>query len=136
MFRPVIREAPEEYVADLAGNSVVAILVGRKPIGTCGNVSEEDVSFETGHAHPIGFLGERLDHQFLILLSPSAHPHVRADDGADILDDVFLLPSFVVKRHSTGRQRFYNSSDVDFRATGDTDMKILEGKLDKLLDEI
>src|ERR1700744_3287069 len=99
MFRRVIWEVLEEYVADLAGNSAVTSLVGRKPIGTCGNVSKEDVSFETRHAHPIGFLGKRLDHQFLILLSPFAHPHIRAYDGADILDDVHLLPSLVVKRH-------------------------------------
>jgi hypothetical protein len=94
MFRRVILEAPEEYVSDLAGNSAAAILVGRIPIGTCGDVSEVDEAFETGHAHPIGFLGERLNHQLLILLSPFAHPNVRADDGADILDDVFRLPSF------------------------------------------
>ena len=34
MFRRVIWEAPEEYVADLAENSGVTFLVGRKPIGT------------------------------------------------------------------------------------------------------
>ena len=104
MFRRVTWEAPEEYVVDLVGNSVVALLVGRKPIGTCGNVNKEDVLFVTRHAHPIGFLGERLDHQFLIVLSPFPHPQVRADDGTDILNDVLLLPSLVVKRHPTGRQ--------------------------------
>jgi hypothetical protein len=101
----VIWEAPEEYVADLVGNSVEEIPVGRIPIGTCGNVNEEDVSFETGHAHPVGFLVECLDHQFLILLSPFSHPLVRVNYRAHILDDVLLLPSLVVKRHSTGCQR-------------------------------
>ena len=47
MFRLEIWEAPEEYVADLAGNSVVVFLVGRIPIGTCGDVREEYVSFAT-----------------------------------------------------------------------------------------
>ena len=86
MFRRVIWEAPEEYVADLAGNNVVPFLVGRKPIGTC--------------------------------------------------DDVLLLPSLVVKRNLTGRQRLYNNLDVDFRATGDTYMKIWKGEFHKLLHEI
>ena len=133
MFRRVIWEVPEEYVADLVGNSVVEFPVGRKPIGTYDNVSEEHESFEIKHVHPIGFLGERLDHQFLILLSPFAHLHVRVDDGTDVLDNVLLLPSFFVKRYSTGRQRLYNRPDVDFRATGDTYMKVREGKIDKLL---
>ena len=97
MFRRAIWEVPEEYVADLAGNSGVVLLVGRIPIGTCGNVRKEDVSFEARHAHAIGLLGKRLDHQPLILLSPFAHPLVRADGGADILDDVLLLPSLVVE---------------------------------------
>ena len=56
MFRRVIWEVPEEYVADLVGNSVVEFPVGRKPIGTCDNVSKEPVSFEIRHVHPIGFL--------------------------------------------------------------------------------
>ena len=97
MFRRVIWEVLEEYVADSAGNSVVVLLVGRIPIGTCGNVSKEDVSFETRHGHAVGLLGERLDHQLLIFLTPSPHPHIRADNRADILDDVLLLPSLVVK---------------------------------------
>ena len=97
MFRLVIRGVPEEYVVDLAGNSVVEFLVGRKPIGTCDNISEEDVTIPIGHSHPIGLLGERLDDQLLILVSPFAHPRVRVDDRGNILDDVLLLPSLVVK---------------------------------------
>ena len=46
MFHQVIWEAPEEYVEDLAENSGVAFLVGRKPIGTCDDVSKKDASFE------------------------------------------------------------------------------------------
>ena len=132
----MISEVPEEFVANLVGNSVVASLAGRIPIETCGNVGKEDNTFETGHAHSVGFLGERLDHQFLILFSPFAHPHIQANDRADILDDVLRLPSFIVKRHSTSRQRFQNSTDVDFRATGHTYVKMWEGEFDKLLHEI
>ena len=97
MFRLEIWEVPEESVADLVGNSVVEFLVGRKPIGTCDNISEEDVTIPIGHSHPIGLLGERLDDQLLILVSPFSHPRVRVDDRGDILNDVLLLPSFVVK---------------------------------------
>jgi hypothetical protein len=73
------------------------------------------VPLAIGHALPIGSLGERLDHQILILFSPFAHPRVRADDRPDILD-VLIFPGFVVKR----RQWRQNSSDVEFGAAGDT----------------
>jgi hypothetical protein len=43
MFRLATREVPEEYVADLVGNSAVEFLVGRKPIGTCNDISEKDM---------------------------------------------------------------------------------------------
>ena len=76
MFRLEIREVPGGCVADLAADSVVESPVGRKPIGTCDDVSEEDVPFATGHAHPIGSLGERLNDQILILLPPFAHSRV------------------------------------------------------------
>jgi hypothetical protein len=88
----VIWKALGEY-ADLAGNSVVVFLVGKIPIKTCGDVSKVDVCFKTGHVHPIGFLGEHLNHQLLNLLHPFAHLHVQVDDRADILNDVFCLPS-------------------------------------------
>ena len=104
MFRLEIQEAPGECAADLAGNSAVELLVGRKPIETCDNVSDEDVPFPIGHAHPISSLGERLNNQILILLSPFAHPCVRVYDSADILDNVLLLTGFVVKGHSQRRQ--------------------------------
>ena len=77
MFRRAIWEAPEEYVADLAENSGVTSLVGRKPIGTYDNVSKENKSFRTRHAHSIRFLGERLDHQLISkITTPSPSPSV------------------------------------------------------------
>ena len=97
MFRRENREVHGVFVADSAGNSVVVFPVGRKPIGTCDDVSQQDLPFAAGHARPICSLGERLDHQILILLSPFSHSHVRADDRADIIDDVLLLPGFIVK---------------------------------------
>ena len=105
MFRLEIQEAPGESVADLVGNSVVELLVGRKPIETCGGVSEEDVRFAIEHAHPVSSLGERLNDQILILLSPFAYPCVRVYDSANILDNVLLLTGFVVEGHSQRRQR-------------------------------
>ena len=136
MFRQEIQEAPGECVADLAGNNAVELLVGRKPIETCDDVSEEDASFTIGYAHPISSLGERLNDQILILLSPFAHPCVRVYDSANILDNVLLLTGFIVEGHSQRRQGLYNSLDVDFGAAGDTYMKMREGKFDELLHEI
>ena len=135
MFRQAIPGVREEYVADLAGNNVVQSLVGKKPIGTCDNMSVDDASIAIGYSHPIGSLGERLDHQILILLTPFAHPRVQVDGRDNILDDVLLLPSFVMKGHSKRRQRLENVSDIDFRATCNTNTKIRERKIDKLLDE-
>jgi hypothetical protein len=43
MSHTATREVLEEYIADLAGNNGVEFLVGRKPIGTCDDISEEDV---------------------------------------------------------------------------------------------
>ena len=99
-------------------------------------MSEDDVSIAIEHLHPIGSVGERLDDQVLILDSPFAHPRVRVDDSANVLGDVLLLPSLVVKGHLTGRQGLQSNSDVDFWATRDTYMKIWEEKFDKLLHEI
>src|SRR6202046_1879215 len=97
MFRRGIREVPEESVADLAGNSVVEFLVGRKPIETCDDVREKDITIAIRHSHPVGFLGERLNDQLLVLVSPFSHPRVRVDDRGNILDDILLLPSLVMK---------------------------------------
>ena len=97
MFRLETREVPEGCVADLAADSIVELPVDRKPIETCDDVSEEDVPFASGYAHPISSLGERLNDQILILLSPLAHPRVRVNDRGNILEDVLLLPSFVMK---------------------------------------
>ena len=136
MFRLGIREVPEEYVADLVGNIGVEFLVGKKPIGTCDNMSVDNVSIAIGDSHPVGPVGECLDDQLLILLSPFAHPRVRVDDRRNILDDVLLLPSFIVKGHLKRRQGLESSSDINFWSTCETYMNIWEGKFDKLLHEI
>ena len=55
MFRRVILEAPEVFVANLAGDSVVETLVGRKPIETCRRVSEQNEYFEKNTHIPSAF---------------------------------------------------------------------------------
>jgi hypothetical protein len=97
MYRLEFWEVPEDYVVDFAGSSDVDFPIGKKPIGTCDNISEERTCCIWVHSHPIGFLGKRLDHQTLILLSPFAHPRVQVDHRDNIIDDVPLLSSFVVK---------------------------------------
>ena len=120
MFHLETREVPEEYVADLVGNIGVESPVGKKPIGACDNMSVDNVSIAIGDSHPVGSVGECLDDQLLILLAPCAHPRVRVDDRDNIVDDVLLLPSFVVNGHLKRRQRLQSRSNVDFRATCDT----------------
>ena len=75
-FRLEIWEVPEDYVADFAGSSDVDSPIGKRPIGTYDNVSEEYTSCIWVHSHPVGSLGKRLDYQILILLSPFTHPRV------------------------------------------------------------
>ena len=58
-------------------------------------MSEINLRITIGHLHPIGSVGERLDDQVLSIVSPFAHPRVRADDKSNI--DVLLLPGLVVK---------------------------------------
>ena len=75
-FRLENWEVPEDYVADFAGSSDVDSPIGKRPIGTCDDVSEECTYCLWVHSHPIGSLGKRLDHQILILLAPFTHPRV------------------------------------------------------------
>jgi hypothetical protein len=91
--------------------------------------------FHLGTHIPVGFVGECLDDQILILVSPVAHLRVRVDDRGDILDNVLLLSSFIMKGHLKRRRGLQSSSDVDFGSTCDTYMKIWEGKFDELLHE-
>ena len=83
-------------------------------------MSEDDAPITFGHLHPIGSVGERLYDHVLILISPFAHPGVRVDDRANIVDNILLLSSLVVKRYLKGRQGLQSGSDVDFGAAGDT----------------
>ena len=83
-------------------------------------MSEGDVPITIAHLHPISSVGERLYDHILILISPFAHPGVRVDDRANIVDNILLLSSLVVKRYLTGRQGLQSSSDVDLGAAGDT----------------
>ena len=48
MFHLGIWEVLEEYVADLVGNIGAELLIGRKPIGTCDHVSEDDIPIAIG----------------------------------------------------------------------------------------
>jgi hypothetical protein len=79
-----------------------------------------------GVSHPTSSLRERIDNEFLVFFSPSLHCPVCLDKGTDIVDDILLLTSFLVKGHAVrcGCQRVQNCPDVVLGATGDTNGQV------------
>ena len=90
------------------------------------------------YVHPVSSFREHLNHEFLVLCPPSPHDRlrIRVDDRLDIVHDVLLLPTLVVKGHPTRGQRFEDISYVNFWATRDTYTKIWKTKLDEFLHEL
>ncbi|SRR6266851_4260379 len=86
--------------------------------------------------HSVGSLGECLNNQFLVLLTPSSHLRIRINDRVDVVDDVFLLSSLVVKRYMEGCQRLKGVLYVDLEAACNTYVQILEVAVDETLDNI
>ena len=70
--------------------------------------------------HPIRSLRERLDDKVPVLFAPSPHFLVRVNHGTDIIHDVFLLSSLVMKGYAKSRQRLESRLYVDLGSTRDT----------------
>src|ERR1700677_2427693 len=70
-------------------------------------------------SHSVCFLCQFLNDHSLIIVSPSLHPFVRANDRSDVIDDVFLLSAFVVERKLLGCQRLKRGANVELRTTRD-----------------
>ena len=86
--------------------------------------------------HSIHFFRQCLNHQVLVLIPPPSHPSVSVNKRPDIIRDILLLPSFVVKRYRVWGQWFKNGLNVKLWATGNTYMDIREVKANQFLDEL
>jgi len=88
--------------------------------------------------HAIGSFRERLNHEVLILRPPPLHDwfRIRVDHRSDIIRNVLLLSSLVMKGYSERGKWIKDVSYVDLWPACDANMKIWKVKLDKLLDEL
>lgn len=67
--------------------------------------------------HSIRASKNLFDNRLLTLLPPLLHLLIRRHDGADVVCDKNILPSFLVRRNRMKGQRFELSRDVDLRPT-------------------
>src|SRR6266702_6155685 len=70
--------------------------------------------------HSISFLYEILNDRILIIISPSPHLSVRVNDRSNVINNVLLLPTFVIKGYLLSCQRLKRSANVELRTTRDT----------------
>ena len=89
-------------------------------------------------SHSVCSFRQRLDHQILIVRPPSPHRRARGrvDNVSNVVLDVLFLSAFIVQGNGTECQRFDDSSDVDLRATGRTNVKFWQVKVDEFLHEL
>jgi hypothetical protein len=73
-----------------------------------------------------------------VLSLPSPHDRfrIRINHRLDILDDIFLLTTLVVKGHSERGQRCKHILYIDFWATRDTYTKMWKTEFDEFLDKL
>src|SRR5580658_5040024 len=90
------------------------------------------------HIHPVSSFRERLNHNFLVILLPSLHVciRIRVNDRPNIVCNIFLLSSFIVKRHPERGQGLNGISYIDLGAAPDTYMKIWKAKVDEFLQKL
>src|SRR5258708_18642903 len=91
--------------------------------------------YKSIHLHSISSFSEDLNDEFLILLLPPPHDHlrVRVNDRPNIVLDILLLSAFIMEGHSAGGQSLENISYVDLWATCHTYMNIWYMKFDELV---
>jgi hypothetical protein len=125
----------QEFRAHLVEDSAAVLPVGSTPIGTYENIrTYHGVQEET--LHPVCSLGEHLDNKHSVLLAPSAYLLVRMNNRTDIIHDILLLSSLVMKRHAKRCQRLENSLYVDLGSTCDTYVQFWKAQADEIVDKI
>jgi hypothetical protein len=99
-------------------------------------MSKSHQGFSNDTIHPVGFFCEDVDDQLLVLRCPSYVFWMCVDDRLDIVLDVSLLSSLVMKGDIERNQGIEDILDITFRSTCDTYMQIRGLQLDKFLYEV
>src|SRR6266702_5266702 len=88
--------------------------------------------------HSISSFCECINNQIFIRYPPSPHCRIRVriDNRSDIVSNIRILPSLVVKGNLTKRERREDGLNVDFWTTCDADMKTRKPKADEVLYEV
>ena len=72
--------------------------------------------------HPVSSLGDSLDDEIPVVLSPSPHLLVRTNNGSDVIYDILLLSTLIMEGHAERRQRLESGLYVDLGSTRDTNV--------------
>ena len=122
----------------LVEDSNEAFPADRTPNDTCSHYSTEITAVDQFNLHSVRSFRERLDHKFLVLLPPSLHDllRIRVDNRPNIVCNILLLSSFVVKGYSERSQRFKDAAYVELWSASDTNMKILKREIEELLQKL
>ena len=94
------------YAGHLAESSDGGIPADRTPTETCFKFLNKYHECELGSAYiPSALFRECLNYKFLVLFPPSAHNlfRIRVNDRPNVVRNIFLLSSLVMKRHSGER---------------------------------
>ena len=126
------------YAGHLVEDTAGGFPVDRTPTETCLRRFNKYHGCKVNHLHAICSIGERLNHKFFVLQLPSPHDllRIQVNDGPNIVCNIFLLSTLVMKGDSPRGQGFNDVSYINFGAAGDTDMKIQKKKVNKLFQKL
>ena len=89
---------------------------------------------ENGNAlHTIGFLRVCLDDHFLVVLPPSVIIGNNSNLRSDIIGNIVLVSSLIVKGNAAVRQWLETEADIYLWPTRDTYVQIREAEINKVL---
>jgi hypothetical protein len=85
--------------------------------------------------HPAGFFCEDVDDQLLVLRFPTFVFWMRVNDRLDIVFNVIILSSLVMKGNMAENQGIEDTLDISLGSACDTNAQIRELQFDELLYE-
>ena len=120
---PVIRPGYDEHLVE---GSAEGFPADRTPTDTFLKMSTSVTSVKQFNLHAIGSFRECPNHKLLVLCLPSLHDWlgIRVNNRPNIVFNILLLSTLIMKRYLARGQRFKDILYIDFSSTRDTDMKI------------
>ena len=88
------------------------------------------------YIHAVGFICDLIYNELLICRLPSSHLTTCTNERPDIFGNVLDLPTLSVKRNGTESQIIKDIYDVSLGSAGDTNPKIRNVYVDKLLQKL